>query len=137
MSKQSNEEKLYSYHTFIFPFIWNQNGKVTRKQFEKCMHPAWEPDFREDSKRKPEEKENASGKDAKKKLAYDPLLYGQYCYFNPAARNVIFMEEGDKNPIVRNFRFNLEKLGKVKNWLHSVKGPNNPVRYVIQKGDFR
>ena len=115
MSKQ--EKKPFSYHTFIFPFIWNHNGKVSRKRFEKCMHPNWEPDERSD--------------------VFDSSLYGQYCYFNQAARNVIFMEKGDRKPIVHNFRFNIGKLCKDESWLNSTKGEENPVRYVIQKAFYK
>lgn len=115
------EKKVLSYHTFIFPFIWNHNGTVTHKQFEKCMNPYWEQDFRKNSE------ENAK---------YDPRLYAQYCYFNQAARNLIFMETGDPNPIVRNFHFDLSKFCGQKEWLQSIKGETNPVRYVIKKDNF-
>ena len=113
MSEQEEKNLPFSYHTFIFPFIWNHNGKVTRERFEKCIHPCWEPDVRQD--------------------AFNPQQYQQYCYFNQAARNAIFTEEGDKNPIVRNFRFNIGKLCENENWLYSEKDGTNPVKYVIEK----
>ena len=122
--------KPFSYHTFVFPFIWNDGGKVTREQFEKCKHPCWVKDERQD---KP----------------FDSGLYAQYCYFNQAARNVIFTENGDQNPIVSNYRFDAGKLGgkeawlkesEGKNgaaWLKESKGKDNAVRYVIQKDIYR
>lgn len=118
MSKQDNAVMPFSYHTFIFPFIWNDNGKVTQAQFQKCMHPDWSLDTRADT-------------------PYDPSRYGQYAYFNQAAHNVIFTEEGDNKPIVRNFRFNIGKLCSDESWLGNEKGKGNKVCYVIQKDIYR
>lgn len=113
MSVQEEKKELYSYHTFIFPFIWNHSGKITRGKFEKYIHPYWEPELRCDQ--------------------FDPQKYAQYCYFNQAARNAIFTEAGDRNPIVRNFRFNVDKLCQNGSWLDSDKDHTNPVKYIIKK----
>lgn len=107
----------YSYHTFIFPFLWNDSGKVTREKFETCIHPNWVRDYR-------------------KNAPLSPELYTQYAYFNQAARNAIFMEDGETDPIVRNYRFDWGKLGNAPEWMDAAKGTDNPVRYVIHKDDF-
>jgi len=112
MSEQNSKTSPFSYHTFIFPFIWNQNGKITRELFEKCKHPCWTLDVRQD-------------------VPFDQSLYAQYCYFNQAARNVIFMEEGEQNPIVRNFKFDIGKLSGDREWFEE-----NKIRYIIKKDTF-
>jgi len=117
MEKRKLPESPVSYHTFIFPFLWSNSGKVTRDEFQKCIHPNWVPDARKDR-------------------SFDRSLYGQYVYFNQAARNVIFTEAGDDNPIVRNYRFDMGELNGDKDWLKQPKGKDNPVRYVIRKDDF-
>ena len=104
----------YSYHTFVFPFIWNNNGKVKREKFEKCLHENWVLDERKDD-------------------PVDPLLYSQYCYFNQSARNIIFTEKGETSPRVRNYRFDCGKWLNDSSWLESPKGEENPIRYIIEK----
>lgn len=117
MSDQKNMMQPFSYHTFIFPFIWNDNGKVKRKRFEKCIHPNWILDERQD-------------------VPFDKNLYAQYCYFNQAARNIIYMEKDDPNPTVRNYRFDVGALNGDAQWLRAEKTNENKVCYVIRKGNF-
>lgn len=117
MIKQENRTLPFSYHTFIFPFIWNNNGTVSREQFEKCIHPHWILDERQDT-------------------PFDRELYAQYCYFNEAARNVIFTEKDNPNATVRNFRFDFGAFNGDEQWLHGKKTKENNVRYVIRKGEF-
>lgn len=116
-NQQTMPEFPYSYHTFLFPFLWNNGGRVTRKQFEKCIHPHWVPEERAD-------------------VPFDTSHYAQYAYFNQAARNTIFTEAGEKNPIVKNYRFDIGRLSGDADWLGSRKGKDNPARYVIRKDGF-
>ena len=41
MMQENKEKQPYSYHTFIFPFLWNDSGRVTREQFKKCINNGW------------------------------------------------------------------------------------------------
>lgn len=89
------QKAVYSYHTFIFPFLWNDSGRVSRKKFEECLNPDWELDI--------------FGKYNANNTTEKSQLYSVCQYFNTAARAVIFTtEDGQKQP-VRNFRF-LPKL---------------------------
>ena len=63
----------------------------------------------------------------------DREKYAQYCYFNQAARNVIFTEQDEENPIVRNYRLDLGRHFGAPGWLDGPKDAKNPVRYVIEK----
>ena len=109
---QENKEKQpYSYHTFIFPFLWNDSGRVTREQFKKCINNGWLED-------KAQFKEGAPNTE----------LYNQYHYFNRAARNVIYMTDFACDAVVWNYRFHLNKI---------KENENSDVKYIIQKDDFK
>lgn len=114
----------YSYHTFIFPFLWNDGGKISRKKFATCLNPGWEIDFLKDAI-EPDDKE----------------FYDRYRYFNQAARNAMFTFLGkdgvlDCNSVVWNYRFDMQSLSsKDSHWLREFKSCDNPARYVICKGD--
>ncbi|MGN1306189.1 MAG: hypothetical protein ACI4V3_00790 [Faecousia sp.] len=89
----TDKQKLaVSYHTFFFPFLWDDTGRVTRKQFAECRNPHWKEDiFASDGHT-------------------DPMDYNQYHYFNAAARNAIYtMERDDDKQIVWNYRYGTEK----------------------------
>ncbi len=105
-----------SYHTFLFPFLWNCSGKVTKKTFLKHIHRGWTPDLRQE--------------------AFRSDLYNQYVYFNRAARSVIFTEPREEAPVVSNYRFDFGKLFGDSAWLSGEKGADNPVRYEIKKDTF-
>ncbi len=92
MSDQKESKKeVYSYHTFIFPFLWNDGGKVKRKRFEKCLNnDIWKLDlfgsYRSDDS-------NVQRED-----------YSAYQYFNNAARSVIYTFSDSEKEFVRCFR---------------------------------
>ncbi len=98
----------YSCHTFIFPFLWNDSGRVAREEFKKCINEGWVED-------KPQFKEGAPNAE----------LYNQYHYFNRAARNAIYTADFTRDCVVWNYRFDLNKFD------------TNTVKYIIQKGDFK
>ena len=88
-SPDKQEKMINSYHTFIFPFLWNDSGRVKEGKFRRCLHPLWTPDYPDDHQ------------------CFDSGRYAQFQYFNRAARNAIFTQRDDKAPVVRNFRFDL------------------------------
>lgn len=95
-----------SYHTFIFPFLWNVNSgkkRISRDEFEKCKHPYW--------KREKFDELNRSSSE----------FLAQYRYFNPAARNAIY-DSDEENGIVHNYRFDFNR-------------PNESASFCIQKGE--
>ena len=130
MADVKENRKPYSYHTFMFPFVWNNNNSrwkfLKREQFLKCIDKKlWKPEvyLRKDNN------------------IEDEFIhqFNQYRYFNSAARNAIYSTDGKKS-IVYNFRYDLAALGKsytqeYSAWLAGCKGSDNPARYVIKKGD--
>lgn len=86
------KELAVSYHTFFFPFLWDDAGRVSRKQFAECRSSVWEEDIFVSENH------------------LDPMDYNQYHYFNAAARNAIYTtEKGDDKQIVWNYRYGMEK----------------------------
>ena len=134
-------EKPYSYHTFIFPFLWNENGKVKLKTFQKCLSDLWEVDYRKD-KFDAAEYTRQDTEDARKKAIEDAreawcAEYARWCYFNQAARSAIFTEKNDTNPIVVNYRYNIGRLCEDEKWLGGIKDHTNPVEYRITKDFYK
>lgn len=120
----------YSYHTFFFPFLWNDGGSdIKRKTFAKCL--------RKDNWHRDEEA-NVKHSDAELHEQYN-----QFHYFNAAARNAIYTnakkEEELTNAVVWNYRYDLSLLAKNgnKDWLYKTKTNANPAKYVIEKGEKR
>lgn len=116
----------YSYHTFFFPFLWNdrQQGKgfLSREAFLQCIDKKrWIEDFGYSEINSNDNKFIAQ--------------FNQYRYFNRAARNAIYTTDG-KESVVYNYRYNLASFGKNSSdskWLNSEKGSKNPARYIISK----
>lgn len=103
---------LYSYHTFIFPFLWNDGGKVSRKEFEKCLNKQlWKPDI--------------FGQYRNDEASVSSEYYSAYQYFNNAARAVIYTFEDNDKQSVRCFRYLTEQL----------KSKDHNIKYHIKKGD--
>ena len=123
-AKQKPEKlpmKPYSYHTFIFPFLWNDNGKISYSLFCKCIPAYWEL----------ETLEQAAADPYRKKEIYD-----QYHYFNAATRNAIYTLENNSEQIVENYRCNLSRIPDCDSecsWKDTKKTADNPFRYVIEK----
>lgn len=112
----------YSYHTFLFPFLWNDANKVSRKKFSQCLRDGWKLDMISDII-KPSNKE----------------FYDQYHYFNQAARNALYTTNDDQSAVVWNYRYDLERLNPdgsySGDWLRKEKKADNPAKYVIQRED--
>lgn len=114
MSEEKKEfPDVYSYHTFIFPFLWNDSGKIERKQFESCLDSRWKLDLLDTH--------SATDPEAARQT------YSQYQYFNAAARSIIYTVSDTNEEAVRNFRFAPELFDNNK----------APVSYCIKKGTLR
>jgi Mg2+ and Co2+ transporter CorA len=90
------EKHVYSYHTFIFPFIWNadENPKKNYDKFVNCFEKNkkyWADENWKDSVTFPDDMKE-----------YKNVFYKEYQYFHPYVRKSIYGYDGN---IVRNFRF--------------------------------
>lgn len=115
----------YSYHTFFLPFVFDDGGKITRKEFTKVLNPeVWKN----------------SGKGAGNKVIFDScdietaddarLLYNEYMYFNPAARRAIYGGD-DVDSVVTTYSFAPDKIRS------GHEGNASQARYCIIKGDIK
>lgn len=104
----------YSYHTFLFPFLWNVSGKVEYKEFEKilCVGTRWYGENWDEA---------VNSNPAQSNLSADAwrLRYAAYQYFTPAAQDVMFNVGSKGN--VWLYRLNLNR--ELTN------------QYVIEKGE--
>ena len=122
-NKQESKQVI-SYHTFMFPFLYEMN-KTTRKKFEKCCHPGWFADIWNPNEMN------------------DAIHYNQYHYFNDATHNAIYMTKDSDDVIVRNLRFDLLSLvdknptANPKRENDRPKNDGNPTKYVIRKGETK
>lgn len=106
-----------SYHTFLFPFLWNcGNKKITRHMFTKCLNANWKKEILPETLSTTQMNE----------------CYNQHHYFNLAARNAIYSNNGDED-IVWNYRFDLSDNDS--KWMDSPKYADNKAIYVIKKGE--
>lgn len=111
----------YSYHTFIFPFLFESGGHCTRSKFTSCLPPLGKGRY-EDT--------------VKSDVLPDKALYDQYRYFNQAARNAIFTSHFNHSAIVWNYRYDIELMacGEYTGaWRESRKTVDNPARIAIDK----
>lgn len=113
-------KNIISYHTFVFPFLWDDGGKVTRKGFEKKLIEGtnWKKDILDPD------------------AVPDSRTYAQQQYFNHAARNAMFVRKDDAQAAVHNFTYDFGKHLGDEAWLASDKNYTNPVRLLLEKGDF-
>ena len=126
MQAEQSGTTVYSYHTFMFPFLFEMN-KTTRAKFRKCCHGGWFADKWDPQKMN------------------DSVWYNQYHYFNKAAHNAIYMTENDKEDdeatAVTNLRFDLLSLmeqtpkANPEREKNRDKNAGNPIKYVICKGE--
>lgn len=108
---ENKEPKVYSYHTFYFPFVWNENWKITFEDvvsmFDKDKR--WKgisvTQFSDVIKEKP----NKKGEEKEEKAYQKVAEYQSIQYFTPAARRSLF---GWDKKYVKCFSFNLPKESK-------------------------
>lgn len=119
-----SEKKVISYHTFVFPFLFDTSGKSDRKKFLDFL-PALGKGLRQDT----------VNWEAPSKTLFD-----QYRYFTPAIRNALYTRHFSEDEIVWNYRYDLEYMftgeqdGK---WIQSKKGGDNSVSFFIKRDDFQ
>jgi len=103
----------YSYHTFLFPFLWNDGGKLQWEDFSKVLSVGkrWEEISWEEG-------EIPKGQ-SKEEWLQD---YAAFQYFTEPANNVIFNTRGDN--VVRCFEY------RNKETIVSNRG-----EYIITKGE--
>lgn len=128
--EQAKEITVYSYHTFMFPFLYEMNKTTSKKLIDRC-HPGWFADVWEPEK------------------TNEAVYYNQYHYFNEAAHNAIYMKkdpekikEFEKEPVL-NLRFDLlsltDEFPQANPEREKARAKNNDhqSRYVIRKGESR
>ena len=123
--KNQTPRRPYSYHTFIFPFLYQDGTKnVSRKDFTRCLHKGFEQDIFM----------SQPGME-------NTVEYSRFRYFNRAARNAIYTTQWNDEAVVWNYRFNIESIARntenAKDWVENEKGCDNPARMVIKKGKFQ
>lgn len=121
----SEEKQVISYHTFIFPFLFDTNGKFGREKFLKYL---------------PEQGKALCLDTVEWKNVPGKALFDQYRYFSQAAKNIIYTMNFDDGAIVWNYRYDLEYMftGKTNGqWLKNIKGSNNPAAFRIRHNSFR
>lgn len=121
----------YSYHTFLFPFIWRTKPEIKLEQFEKILQigtnwveSKWEAliapqDFSAEGKSE-EEKEKIENK----KTEWFQY-YQAYQYFTTAANNAIFNADGQG--VVKCYEY------MRKNGIYSIKKENDVFNLKINK----
>jgi hypothetical protein len=95
-------EDTYSYHTFLFPFVWNDDGTVTYEEFIEVLAVGvhW---FSLDW---PGKKLPGKGVSSDPQYKSDWFLnYKIYQYFNAPARNLLFNTSGETDWVVHSFEF--------------------------------
>lgn len=125
MSEQKTNQETrrpYSYHTFIFPFLFQAGYKnISREDFAQCLHKGFCPAVFESQK----------GTD-------NTIEYSRFRYFNQAARNAIYTEKWNDHAIVWNYCFNMDTLVQNQETAEKWhKGWDNPVRLILKKGAFQ
>ena len=129
--EQSEEKEVYSYHTFLFPFLWKrERNQKDEEEFVK---------FLEDPERsywKPYEypifHEELKGEDEKVKKLYEEaqLNYSVYQYFNEPAQTAISGRplSQDDTERVRNYQFLYEEMAE-----HNGAKPTYEIKCKVER----
>lgn len=96
-----NPDFPYSYHTFLFPFIWNDNGNVCMEEFSSILSKKHWVETSWDEEKIPKKAAGRTQEQAKEDYFLD---YASYQYFTGAARDVVFNSRGDN--VTRVYEFN-------------------------------
>lgn len=119
----SDNKSVYSNHTFVFPFLWNNGGKVKREDFQKCLdEDKWKIDI--------------FGKYRADDTNEKRQRYAAFQYFNEAARSAIYTMEDNQEQIVRNYRFMPELFVKNDNAV-SYRIVKDKKEYVLRVNGIR
>lgn len=116
--EERDTREIYSYHTFLYPFLWDNKGCVSIEDFDKRFCPnkdnedaaGWHPD---DIIYKDQTKDQTTGKISLRNAQewsnnQNDLKeeYRAFQYFNEATRKALFRADGN---IVRNYTLKFEK----------------------------
>lgn len=125
---------IYSYHTFLYPFLWDNKGSVSIEDFDKWFCPnkddidaaGWHPD---DIVYKDENTGETLLRDAQELVHHRAELHEEYRafqYFNEAARKALFRVDGN---IVRNYALKFDKGSQKSKYIYrlSCYTRRNPV----------
>lgn len=109
----SEKGQIYSYHTFLYPFVWDNGGRTEREDFEQNLRGDWVED-------------NMITKDNQLSSVVAPqpwideqqnrLDYQTFQYFNSAARKALFRSDGSI----------------VHGWLYRPAEIHNKGKYIIE-----
>lgn len=112
----SEETRVYSYHTFLYPFVWDNGGRTERKDFEQNLNRDWVED-------------NMITKDNQLSSVVDSrtwadeqqqrLDYQTFQYFNAAARKALFRSSGS---IVHGWLYRPAEIHNKGKYLIEAKG---------------
>lgn len=115
----------YSYHTFIFPFLFDCGADNNRRKFLEYLPTLGEYMY----------------EDAFNPKCVDKASHDTHRYFNQAMRNAMYTTNFDESAIVWNYRYDIERMAKGKDsegkWRENRKTEDNPAVLVIKKDDFR
>ena len=127
MEKRSDKRKKpISYHTFLFPFSFDKSNNNPRKRFEELFlapltdkkSDGWMPVI------DPREWVASLGSDINDS---EKKLYGEYHYFNAAARELIIASAHKNDSTVWNYRYWFADQKKTDN--------TNPIEYSIIRSE--
>lgn len=96
------EKMPFSYHTFLFPFLWDNDGHISREAFLKALPDGWKKDAIV--------RENADGEN--KPAALSREGYATYQYFSAAARKALFLENEKESIVDCRFYEPLDHAGQ-------------------------
>lgn len=100
-----SNKQVYSYHTFLYPFLWDNGGTISREAFEEKLEKRgeWEKDdMIEGGKLTSVEHPKEWITDSAKRAEEQRLDYQAFQYFNASARKALFGADGD---IVHSFTY--------------------------------
>lgn len=98
-----SEKRVYSYHTFLYPFLWDKSGTEKIESFAVKLREGWEEDdMIRDNQLTAVTKPREWIQDPAKRAEEQRLDYQTFQYFNAAARKALFRADGD---IVHSFSY--------------------------------
>ena len=127
------EKTVYSYHTFLYPFLWNDiDGNHSIDVFEtklKLESAGWSQD---DMVSKKNGEINLTSVVNNESQDEQRLDYQTFQYFNPAARKALFREDGE---IVHGWKYRSGDVHNKAEYKIFEKGSDNP--YVLNINHIR
>ena len=117
MMSDGGSDFAYSYHTFMFPFIWNDNGNIGMDEFAKALSKKHWFDISWGEEKIPSKYTGVTDEQYKRDYLLD---YASSQYFTAAARDMVFNIRGDNVTRLFEFRYDGRSI-------------RNEAKYVITK----